>query len=214
MLSKYAHILAAVALLGIATSLSAQEKKWYGSVGAGAALLNDTSTSVGGVSLSTEYSTGFLITGAVGRFFDRFRGELELNYMQSDLDKITVSGFGVAGSVSADGDVSATSLMVNGYYEFDTGTAWSPYLGGGIGGANVSVNDVGANGVTLLDDSATVLAYQAKAGIAYRFNENIDGTFGYRYFATDDLDMSAFGTSFTLDGPESHNFEIAVRFRF
>lgn len=214
MLSKHVHVLAAVVLLGVATSLPAQEKNWYGAFGAGAALIGDNDVSQGGITISTEFDTGFLVTGAVGRFFDRFRAEVELNYVTADVGTITATAGGLSGSASGDGDASATSLMVNGYYEFDTGGPWSPYVGGGLGGANVSLNGIGANGFTFLDDDDTVLAYQFKAGVAYRFNENIDGTAGYRYFATDDLDVNIGGAAFSIDGPETHNFEVGVRFRF
>ncbi len=42
--------------------------------------------------------------------------------------------------IDADGDLSSTSLLINGWYEFETNSSWRPYVGGGIGYTNVDAD--------------------------------------------------------------------------
>lgn len=197
--------------LAFAATAHAQGSRWYAAVGGGASFTNDVDVSASGLSASAEVDTGFLVTGAFGAFIDKFRVEGEINYTQADLDSTPILG----STVPLGGDMSTTSFMVNGYYEFDTSSKWFPYVGGGIGVANVSLSDISSQGVVLADDDAAAFAYQLKLGVAYRFTSSVDGTLGYRFFGTDDTDYNAVdGTPFTLDGLGSHNFEVGVRFRF
>ena len=76
-----------------------------------------------------QYALG-LVFGA--RVAPNFRAEVELSYSNSDVDKTTVVGT-VSNDIDADGDLSSTSLLINGWYEFETKSSWRPYVGGGIG---------------------------------------------------------------------------------
>ena len=54
---------------------------------------------------------------------------------------------GARGRQAVSGDVSMVTLMVNGYYDVELGAAgWSPYLGGGLGVAFVSLDAQNAGG--------------------------------------------------------------------
>ncbi len=101
--------------------------------------------------------------------------------------------------------------MLNGYYDFSTGSKWEPYIGGGIGGGNVSINSLSVQGMPAVDDDEPVFAYQFKVGVAYEFSQAMDGILGYRFFGTVDS-ASAFG--FERDNPQVHVIELGVRFRF
>ncbi|HJO71601.1 MAG TPA: P44/Msp2 family outer membrane protein [Rhodospirillales bacterium] len=61
------------------------------------------------------------------------------------------------------------SLLVNGAYDIDSGTPFTPYLGGGIGAAMVEVD-----------------ALMPIAGIGYRLGDRLHLFGDYRYFATPD----------------------------
>ncbi len=203
----------ALLMLLLPSAAWAQDKPWYVAGGLGVSFADDVdvTSSAAGVPITTELDTGIFATGAFGRSFGNFRAEGELAYNTNDVS--TVSALGV--SLGASGDVSTTALMVNGYYDFDTNSKWRPYIGGGIGGANVSINSLSVVGVLLADDDTTVFAYQAKVGVAYEFSPAWAGTFGYRFFGTDDADfVDVSGAAFSTDGIQAHIIELGMRFRF
>ena len=205
-------LLLAAALVIITQGAWAQDKPWYVAAGLGASFVNDVdSTDSTGVTITADLDTGIFGTGAFGRSFGNFRAEGELTYNANDVT--TLSALGV--SLDASGDVSTLGFMVNGYYDFDTNSKWTPYIGGGIGGANVSLNNLSVFGTTIADDDTTVLAYQAKVGVAYEFSPAWEGTLGYRFFGTEDADFVAPDSSpFSTDGIQAHIVEVGFRFRF
>ncbi|NCF29114.1 MAG: outer membrane beta-barrel protein [Gammaproteobacteria bacterium] len=206
-----AGIVALLAML-LPSAAWAQDKPWYVAAGLGASFVNDVdSTDSTGFNITAELDTGIVGTGAFGRSFGNFRAEGELSYSTNDVS--TVSALGV--SLGASGDISTVGFMVNGYYDFDTNSKWKPYIGGGIGGANVSLNNVSVVGVPLADDDTTVFAYQAKVGVAYEFSPAWEGTLGYRFFGTEDADfVDTDGDPFSTDGIQAHIVEVGFRFRF
>ncbi len=206
-----AGIVALLALL-LPSAAWAQGSGWYVAGGLGASFVDDVDITQPGATVTTELDTGILVTGAFGRSFDNFRAEAEILYNTNDVSTLSVAG---VGSVNAGGDISTLGLMVNGYYDIDTNSKWRPFIGGGIGGANVSINSLSAVGVLLADDDATVFAYQVKVGVAYEFSPAWAGTFGYRFFGTDDADfVDVSGAAFSTDGIQAHIIELGMRFRF
>ncbi len=209
-----AGIVALLALL-LPSAAWAQNNAWYVAGGLGASFPNDVDITQAGATLTTELDTGILATGAFGRSFDNqiFRAEAEVLYNTNDVSTVSALGISSAGS----GDISTLGLMVNGYYDIDTNSKWRPYIGGGIGGANVSINSLSGLGVLIADDDTTVFAYQVKVGVAYEFTQALAATLGYRFFATEDadfVDSSVPGAAFSTDGIEAHIVEFGVRFRF
>jgi len=81
--------------------------------------------------------------------------------------------------------VKTDALMLNAYYDFDTGSAFTPYIGAGIGYAKTKVayadNNFNINGFWKQTDSHTNIAWQIGAGIAYELNDNVSIDVGYRY---------------------------------
>ena len=206
-----AGIVALLALL-LPSAAWAQDKPWYVTGGLGASFVDDVDATQAGVTLTTELDTGIFATGAFGRSFGNFRAEGELAYNTNDVSALSVPG---VGGVTASGDISTFAFMVNGYYDFSTNSKWKPYIGGGIGGGNVSVNSLSVVGVLLADDDTTVLAYQAKVGVAYEFSPAWEGTLGYRFFGTEDADfVDSSGSPFSTDGIKAHIVEVGFRFRF
>ena len=80
------------------------------------------------------------------------------------------------------------AFMANVDYDFDTGSRWVPYVGGGLGVATISVDTETDTGTSLVDDSDTVFAYQVGAGIGYEFpleeGRSITVSLDWRYFGT------------------------------
>ena len=206
-----AGIVALLAML-LPSAAWAQGSGWYVAGGLGASFPNDVDI---GATVTAELDTGILGTAAVGASggaFGNFRVEAEVLYNTNDVSTLSVAG---VGSVNAGGDISTLGLMVNGYYDFDTDSKWKPFIGGGIGGANVSINSLSAGGAQL-DDDAWAFAYQVKVGVAYEFTQALAGTLGYRFFGTDDPDFvdSSSGAAFSTDGIQAHVIELGMRYRF
>ena len=179
-LSLLAAVLAASALAPLEASAQ-QTSGWYVGGGLGANWLRDSDVGGGGVATSkAEFDTGWagILSGGYG-LGNGIRLELELGYRNNDVDK-------VAGT-SGRGDVTQWSLMGNAIYDFATGTAFTPYVGIGLGGVRVDVDGGGtfAGGRTISDDD-TVFAYQGLLGVAYAIAPQWKLDLGYRYFASAD----------------------------
>ena len=69
--------------------------------------------------------------------------------------------------------------MANTYFDIQTNSNFTPYLGVGIGFGKVHINQPGNHS----HDRA--FTYQLKAGVGYQFNSSLDFTLGYRYIGID-----------------------------
>jgi opacity protein-like surface antigen len=172
-----------------------------------------------------EFDNGYNVGGAFGYDYGLARLEVELAHRQNDVDKITINFDDGTEVFQGDGDFSATNLMLNGYWDLETGSPVVPYLGGGIGIANVSANNVKFfdptfGSVRFVDDDDTVFAYQLAAGIAFALAPPLTLDLGYRFFGTSNPDLeidpslrvlgfSDFETEF-----DSHNVSLGLRMNF
>lgn len=145
-----------------------------------------------GITSSRDLKDDIVFGGAIGAYLygQALRGEVELGFQNFDVDGTTLSGGGGALAVPLEGDVEAMTLMLNLWYDFDTGTRLKPYVGGGVGVGFVDL-DTSVPGIPLnigaIGDS-TSLAYQLGAGVSYAATDMIDVGLGYRYRAIDDID--------------------------
>ena len=150
-----------------ATAAAAQDANWYvrGDVG------GNFQSEVNGRP-SAKGDTGWAVSGAAGRAIgDGFRGEGEVLYLDS------------SGKHAGSGDLKTIAGMVNGYYDFNRQGAFQPFVGAGVGFAQVKVD----GGVSDGDD--TGFAYQFKAGVAHPFNDRLTGEVAYRYFGVNGLEF-------------------------
>ena len=224
-MKKTLILLCAATILGISTGASAG---WYASLDAGTVFLKDSDvTSANPLNNSNiEFDTGYGVHGALGHSWGGFRLEGEVSYRKNDLDIIEFDIFpGIP--VPIDGDVSALGFMANAWYDFNTGSPWKPFIGGGLGVARISVNDVAITSLTLLgvsiplaapeplaDDDDWVFAYQFGAGIGFEVTPTTTISLGYRYFATADPDFTGVGDVPFDAEYRSHNIEIGLRVSF
>ena len=94
------------------------------------------------VKLYLEFDAGFAVGGIVGYdFFGPSRVEGEVAYQSNDADSINASALGQSISSGFSGDVSYLSFLVNGYYDFHNSSIVTPYVSGGVGLSNVSLNE-------------------------------------------------------------------------
>jgi len=94
-----------------------------------------------------------------------WRGEIALGYRSQKVDSALTSNVGVFGA--SDGKVKALSVDLNGYYDFPVSGPVKPYLGAGIGVAQVKIDD------GLLDDKGDALTLQAMAGASVAVSPRI-----------------------------------------
>ena len=201
-------VMAVFVLVFITTSTHAADKGMYVSGNLGLSIASDSDISVSGVDVAEiSFDPGLVIGGALGYDYGNIRAEGEIAYHFWDMDEITFGPLflGCPCTGPIDGDASALSFMLNGYYDFPVAnSSLAPYLGGGIGVANITVDFAGFG-----DDSDVVFAYQFMAGIGFEINPSTTLTVGYRYFATTDPDFD--GVEATVD---SHDFSLGARFMF
>ena len=191
---------------------------WYLSGSAGMSFMGATKLHGSGSNFDLGADNpGYDVTGALGKSLGNgFRVEGELGYHDIGINHATVYSAGGLGVTSggAQGDVSAESLMANGYYDFDTGTNWKPYVGAGVGMANVNFDGIDINGIRAVDNSDLAFAYQAMAGIGYQLTPSGTIYTGYRYFAVDDPSLNDAAGGTLHSELETHNLEVGYRLSF
>ncbi|MBX2863397.1 MAG: outer membrane beta-barrel protein [Leptolyngbyaceae cyanobacterium MAG.088] len=165
------------------------------------------------ISLDTE--TGFGINGAAGYRFDDARVELEVAYTNNNVDGVTVNNLA---EIPLDGEIESAQFMVNGYYDVPTNSRFSPYIGGGVGVATLTANDVEANipgiGALALDDTGASFVFQVKAGLAYEISDQASAFLGYRLHGIPGQNFEVFDADFDADTLFVHSLQLGARYEF
>ena len=144
--------LAAALGLGIATVAAdarAADTGWYFGAQVPIMFIDDTESDTTGNQLmmpykataTSEYDAGFKFAGVVGyELGGGLRAEGELFFARAKVDKVTYDGLQLLGTpipLEVDVPISGAAKQMGGFasiwYDFDTGTDWTPYFGGGIG---------------------------------------------------------------------------------
>ncbi|MDO5536574.1 MAG: porin family protein [Desulfovibrionaceae bacterium] len=162
-----------------------------------------------------EYSQ-FTLGGALAGGYDfwpnymiPFRAELEVALRGNSEAKET----GINGSSEL--TTNSTTLLLNGYYDFHNSTAFTPYVGAGIGFAfNYLGVDIKHNGQSdSADDRSTNFAWQVGAGVAYALTEDMSIDAAYRYLDLGYTEVSSSGQSVGIR-PYNHEVTLGLRFGF
>ncbi len=207
-MSMRAAILAAAAALMLPSlALAQMPPGYYASMAGGANLTTDSDITGTGINLTADFNNGWGLAGAVGyKYRSGLRVEGEISFRDNEADR-------VGSSTTNNGDVHSFGFMGNVLYDFGDGMI-VPYIGAGIGFANVSFDAITPVGGSVVDDNDTVLAYQGIAGLAVPLNDLVAISLDYRYFATMDPDFTTdSGTS--VEGEyANHTFMVGLRFSF
>ena len=235
--------LAAALALGAAVSAApdarAAEGGWYIGLNVPVMFVDDTETKDTGVQAfpgvstqipyaagaNTEHKTGFKVAGLLGyELGGGLRFEGELFFARSKVEKLTYSGVNAGGrplgkfDVPTSGGADQLGATLNVWFDFETGTDWVPFIGGGAGfvrvdqgglkyNANAVAEEIAtvlarrqnqnAPAVTLppgwvpeLSETDTALAYHFGVGVGYRLNDNTTLQLGYRLQAGGNLEFS------------------------
>ncbi len=209
-MTRFGNSLVAFLMVSAACSFvavfPASAENSYISGGFGVATYPDADLAVPGVGTAELSSdAGFMFGLALGMKNDSFRLEGEVAYRTNDGDRIS----GPGGSVSITGDVTTTSLLANGYIDIGSSGSVIPFIGAGLGFANVAIDSPG-----LADDSDTVFAYQFIAGVGFSINPRLMLDLSYKYLGTSTPSFSdVVGDEFELDY-SSHAVQLGIRYAF
>ncbi len=165
-----AAALAACLAFGAASAAQAQEGSWY--IGANMPLMfiddtDSTATTTFGQgpmsvtqrsTVRSEHDTGYKLGAVLGHHLDsslRLEGEIFL--ARAEVSKLTHTSIALPGlglpqqvlptkvDVPVSGSANQLGAMVNLWYDIETGSDWTPYIGGGLGFIRIDQGDVRYN---------------------------------------------------------------------
>ncbi|MBQ3058898.1 MAG: porin family protein [Desulfovibrio sp.] len=124
---------------------------------------------------------------------------------------------GPRGSVS--GTWNNTTLFANLFWDFHNDSAFTPYVGGGLGMAfNYTGYDIRTETDNFsMDEQSTNFAWNLGAGFAYQFNENLALDAAYRFVGLGHNEVSANigSTEYKIsNNPYNNEFMLGLRFSF
>jgi opacity protein-like surface antigen len=186
----------------------------YGSFNAGVAKPADGNMSISGGSYELEYDTSFTVGGAIGYRLGEtgdYRVEGEVAYQNNEVDRVDSISLpvNIGGETLSSMEVSMLTFLVNGYIDFNYGSAFSWFVTGGLGFARYD-GEMTVNGVTD-DEDDTVFAYQLGVGTGYAVTETVTLDCKYRYLRTQDFNIE--GGDIEVASP-SHSITVGIRVAF
>ena len=188
----------------------------YGSFNAGVAKPADGNMTISGVgSFELEYDTSFTVGGAIGYRLGEsgdYRVEGEVAYQNNEVDRIGNNSlpFDPGGGMISSMEFSMLTFLLNGYIDFNYGSAFSWFFTGGFGFARID-GEMTVDGVTD-DEDDTVFAYQAGVGAGYAVTETVTLDCKYRYLGTAE-DFNIEGGDVEVASP-SHSITAGIRVAF
>jgi OOP family OmpA-OmpF porin len=197
-MKKIIALLAGVGVLGLATAANAQGQTpgWYIGAEAGWTHLNEaTNANTSGAPLISRlrFEQGFgvgAVVGYEGVFTPGLRLEGEIAYRSNGVKNISFATIFGPVSLSGRGTVDSAAFMGNAIYDFMPDSRWTPYLGGGVGAARLTTNDVSVHACDNVlsgcayNATSWRFAYQGIAGVKYALTPAVSLAVDYRYFAT------------------------------
>jgi len=190
------------------------------------------------VGWTTQFDTGWTVSGALGKRYGAMRGELEVAYQANSIKRhfgvfagdvpldqedagVLIPGSGRLGATVGEivddgrGSVDTLFLMANGFYDFKPEqTPFSIYVGGGLGVGFVEV-DYRPSNVGIINDDAAAFAYQVMGGASYDLSDRAQLFAGYRFRGTTDVttDVDLFPGTLDIEN-RAHVVEGGLRFFF
>lgn len=161
-------------------------------------------------SAEAEYEDfDWAVSGVLGYALGNgLRFETEVGYRPNDVDNIT----GVAGG---SGDVDVLNWMFNALYDLDY---WNlpvkPYVGGGIGIANVDFDGVTPVAGSTINDSDIGFAFQGIAGVSLDLTENLAATLDYRHLRVPNVSFRTNGGTSVDSDYATNQIMIGLRYTF
>jgi len=197
-----------LAAAAVATTMpTLAHAQWYVGVDAGASFLEENKLKAIDGKHKTTSDIGWLTQGQVGYAFGPWKVEGELSYRDNGVNKFD--------GAKAHGSTTALATMANGIYEFLPDSKWHPFVGAGIGVANVDAGKVSVGGVDRYKGDDWQFAYQGFAGVGYDVSRNVELKAQYRYFATLDYDTKSVANGSKIDNEyRDHALLVGFTYKF
>ena len=149
------------------------------------------------------------------------RIEGEASYRQLKIEDASLESLKESIGV-ASGDMKALNLMVNVWFDIDIGGGFRPYLGGGVGGGQLTLDtaiQILDTTQEFLDSSAWAFAYQIGGGVGFELVAGLTLSLGYRLSSTTTAELAwnaiESGTDEILrTGTLHHSLDLGLRYEF
>ena len=105
------------------------------------------------------------------------------------------------------------TLQANAYWDIDTGTAFRPFVGGGMGLSFIYADYKPGNDSSY-SDTTTGFAWNAGAGIAYDINESVTVDLAYRFAGFGNAEAKKGSNSTTRNYMTANEFLLGLRLNF
>lgn len=167
----------------------ASEPRWYVGLSVPVMFLDNSDSVTSGTSLGREYSAdatnefsaGFKVSGMLGREFGNgFRLQVEGFFARAEISKLSYTGvttetpqgpLSLQGTeIPVSGPADQMGAMVNVWYDFNEGSRWRPFIGGGLGFVVVNWGGVDYEQGALEQNIAHQVAEAGARGVTPNFN--------------------------------------------
>lgn len=122
--------------------------------------------------------------------------------------------------VTLKGQWNLQTLFLNAYWDFHNDTAFTPYIGGGVGMGFIQSKyemEIAGLGSDSYNETNTVFAWNAGAGVAYAITDNLSADLAYRF-----VGLGYHENEKTVDGvkmklgmaPYANEFSLGIRYTF
>lgn len=163
---RFPLLLAGVLFAASATSAMAQGA--YIGASGGVAFIHESDIDFAGGTDELSYDAGGTFNLSAGVKMNQMRAEAEIGYKEADFDEFN-------GISAGEGDLSVTSYMLNGYYDFVPMSGFTPFLGAGIGILDGEFDFAG------LEEEDSVFGYQLMAGASFKMTPAVNFDVSYRF---------------------------------
>jgi opacity protein-like surface antigen len=182
---------------------------WYvrGDLGWRLGLIGDVDLPAGASPTDNKLGAGLTTGAGIGLRTSFLRTDLTIDYAFP----VNYSGTLVA-PADTKAKIQSINLLLNGYLDLGTWYGFTPYVGGGAGGALVKAMDVQSVAPSA-DNSRWNFAWAGMAGVAWMVSPNVQIDFGYRYLNVGKA-QSGGPNEVTFDKIAGHEVRVGLRWNF
>ena len=136
------------------------------------------------VTVDSDFEVGYIIGGAIGaKVLPNLRGEVEFSVVNSEISSFYDTPLPDGVTMNSTG----YNLLGNLWYDVDTGSAFTPYIGGGIGYGYGVITQTDVDE----DINTSGWLYQFGAGVRYAATDVIALDLAYRYRVQPDAEVTS-----------------------
>lgn len=189
--------------------------QFYGSILAGGAVVDDLAyDSSKDISGETYLDDGYHAAATLGYDFGNgWSLEGEFGYIHAEQNGGTYGPY----EVPVTGTGTVTYGLLNAWHGFDLGSGITPFIGGGVGVASLTLDSVYTGDLfeaSTFEDSATTYAAQIGGGVAIKVSDDLSLVGRYSYFKTGDVDfVDGQGTTLTSSFG-THLLDVGLKLSF